>query len=483
MQFDFYVQATSYMNGFAAHKDSMLAEILSTASKSANTLTDSKSKSYYRFDVKNYDTNNGFEPYRITESVYLSDASKLRRDTTGFYSVEWYFEQPGRGAELYKEYYEDIVDKNPERIYDETGYYLFETLKYIKEDSVSVIFTDLVDSKFETDKAIDWLTDYLSKDTNNAVGVLARKIPFDGPVYTVIGEHYYENHYNSDDDAGGGRPFYILVLGGVYNVEQYFDELKMSLSNAGIDCESIVFNGKKSDAPPVMNYVNGNDLPSEAVEAVINVGTWNSRPLRMLSEQQSVLLQATERDVLDFSDSLCLEINPNMKVENTVELPLNLPLRGFKFWGGDYITRNLSIEISADVSVKAGGDEYEWLNVEEPEKIAEGSTAIVSEENDSIKLNLLLNKSELREAAPSNSGCRFKVAARIKNNVAYIKPEWINQYLYDGVYSNIESDNLELFGSYTQAAVSDLFDRLIRAAENADTQNNTIANLLLYLIY
>ena len=475
LNFNFYIQTTSYMAGFITDKNSNYSQILLSATSPTviNPLVgNSGVKSFYRFDAKNYDTDNGYEPYEISnvqfQNYSLSDKS--------FYTIKWYFTQEARYADKYKRYYEEALATSPNRIYDydvalnDAGGYLRKTMDYLDNnpDSISVIFTDLVDAKFQTDELMRWLAEYVSSDSQKSVSVFAFKIPYNGKVYST----------ESPVSYNGDRPFYVLVLGNVSNAEKYCSSFQADLEGKGLMGEHIMISASKV-VRTAMNYVDSDDLIVETDDSI------RLKDRRLL--QNNDYLHETERSVYkndSFRDTLFYKVNPAFDDENTIEITYKLPLYKYDFWTSNNENPKIPLELDVDIAVaeREGGEGNIWEKYDKSTaEIVKNSKAIVTDDGE-ISLSLYIDKEALRKIGPLDKDNRFRLNIKVKNNILLVKPQWINEYFYDGIIKSGRDDQ-SILGSHTIMPVSGLIDELIHAANVSDTQNNVVADLLLYLIY
>ena len=484
IQFDFYVQATSYMAGFVATSDSAYSKILSTSLSIADNMA--KEEKFYRFDIKNYDTGNAMEPYAISRAQFeqqvIADKS--------FYCIQWYFEQEGRHKELYREYLEKLATGDPDGIYDNESVsldgYLLNTLKhsYLNKNNLSVIVTDFVDARFDAESVFDWLSGYIMDNPDKAVAIMACKSLFSGKVYTGIHRkaYTYENAM---------RPFYLLILGNVGDVEKYKNTIDTQLGSeklGGGAFESILLSGKKSNYP-TMNYASQSDITNDNVKTEYDEMPLSERRLMRLNEQNSKnILDISETNVLTLKDSLCYQINTGFENEESVAWALDIPLYGFSFWKND---TNMKLTVDTELYASYTNDDasgYVWkkgndILSDASQLVSVGSAAVISDDGNTINLNLTIDKGIIKRIAPLDKNNSIKIDAKVLNTLQYDEPPWLNDFFYGQAYTWISDDSMDDFGRYTVSAVSGSFSKLLRAANSSGADNNIVADILLYLKY
>jgi len=483
VDFDFYVQGTSFMAGFVSDRDSCYARILMAATSTANSadlIGRARNSAFFRFGAVNRELDAAkFQPFSISNVQFENEALISRE----FYSVAWHFDQDGRQGGRFHQHYtnENRLAERPDRVYYEDldptpgvrGGYLRGIFEFLNEDNISVIFTDFVDAGFHTDVTIEWLGEYLAKDPMNAVALLAFRIDFDGRVSTLV------SGQPSGLDYRGDRPFYVLVLGNIGNVEEYANALRGYLSGQGINGELLLLNSAKSRIT-AMNYVNSEDLTGVSPPE----GTLATMPLWPLQRIQSGVLDMAERRLVtaenpNISDTLFFQLNNSRNIPNIIEFPLSVPFYSFGFWFN--VERSLceSLSLVTDIYVSDRDSEWQSRNAAE---VMQGSTAVVSSDGNNIDITLRINRAELRRITPSSSTGgvnRIRVGIRVENNVALSSPRWIDDFFHSG----LNPSNPSIFGSHTVLPVSGLFTELINSVNDMGTENNIVADLLLYLVY
>jgi|GEM_PF-5572901 len=474
--FDFFVQATSYMAGFVSAEGSVYPQVLSAASRSANEW--SGGKSYYRFDVKNHDADNTLQPYNISQATFEQFA--LARPE--FYSVRWYFTQEGRRMNLFKEYYESILDSNPDGIYDavyrnESGGYLYQTLGQLNQNNVSVIFTDFVDTDFEADKTMDWLSAYVADDSDNAVSIIALKSMFNGYVYTGHTAHVYQN---------GERPLYVLAIGPSNDIERYTTALQAALTAQNISHNALLLSGRKT-GDPIVNFVGENAFTADNVSTPYDGMPMSSSLLRRLSRENRQGLDATTIQLLEYTDTLCFQVVKSSAENQLAEIDFMIPYRGAAGWSISS-AEALDIEVELKFSDFDDDGKYAWrnggLNADRLNQNASDSARILYAPNEEmIRVTLKLDLVAMLANAPNDSGYRCRISMKLKNNMAMQAPGWIQGYIYDGAYTTIDADNMDAFGATTIMSVSGGIERLLQTTNNRAKDNDLIADLLIYMLY
>ena len=489
IQFDFYVQATSYMAGFVAASGpagNAYTKMLSTSLSIADNMA--KEEKFFRFDVKNYDSGNAMEPYSISRAQFEQQAIADK----SFYCVQWYFEQEGRQKEQYREYLEKLVEGDPDGIYDNESVtldgYLLNALKqsYLNKNNVSVIVTDFVDARFDTESVFDWLSGYIMDNPDKAVAIVACKSQFSGKVYTGIKRKAF-TYENAE------RPFYLLILGNISDVENYKNTLDSQaggdkLGGGAASYQSILLSGRKSNYP-TMNYASQSDITMDNVKTAYDEMPLSERRLMRLNEQNSKnILDLSEANVLTLKDSLCYQINTGFENDESVAWEFNIPLYGFSFWKND---TNMKLAIDTELYASYSNDDssgYAWkkgndLLSDASQLVSAGSAAAITDDGNNINLNLVIDKSILKRIAPLDKNNSIKIDAKVINTLEYEEPSWLNDYFYGQAYTWISDENMDNFGRYTVSTVSGSFSKLIRAANSSGTNNNIVADILLYLKY
>lgn len=484
LRFDFYFQATSYMAGFISGEAPSFPGVVSSALKTAaQSFTAKDGMRFYRFDVQNYDTGNGFEPYRLQQ--YQVEQEALGDE--GFYSVAWYFNQDGRFPESYRGAYEDWMASRPDEIYDISGPYLLNTLDYIDKKNISVIFTDLTDTEFSTKKVFDWLSGYISENDNNAVSICAFNGNFNGKVYTG---GYTEDENGAQtfsyDYSGGKRPFYALIIGDAAVVDTYRDAFIQGAGPSTL-IGSCIFNGKKS-VGAAMNFVGRSEVTRD--NATLPEGA-NFKDLRIYELQQGHFKAKDPalRYIINNADTMAYGISRSFEGEGAVTMSLTIPYRGLGFW---YEAKDA--QFTSDISVYSaqkgddGGMAWE-LNKNNPnlDLLLSGARDNITVINENghyyLNMQLKIDKAALNALGPLNKDNEYRFDIKINNSNYPKTPDWAGKCFYSGAITKLATDDVDYFGLYTVVSESGFFESMANASRDGGKDNNTIADILLYFVY
>ena len=459
--FDFYIQATSYMAGFINDTDDSVprgdrpfVKILPILSDTAEKweFQDKASRNYYRFDYDNLDADMLNEPYYISRIQFEDDAAA----DPEFYSLSWYLSQEGRSPERFK----SILTDGGNAGYYDNSYYLSKTLSNLKKNNISVVVTDMIDSKLNTDAIISALSSVFIADNSMAVSIFAIKSPFYGAVYTME-----DGLTPNGSRYEGERPFYILVLGVMDKNAGYCSDLKGKFGQAGIIFDYQYISSRKSGGVTA-NGVDENGSPLE-----VTFGDEAGNGEYGIQEMYRNKMGKVEKANLTTPDTLYYQIKMKQSDGQAI-INVEAPLK----------TIGMPCDPNTDFNIQFW-DSYDikWSIIpsDKAAAVTKGSSTAVLKGNDpKLELRLVLNTETLDDLGDGVDS-KFKINAVVTNQKSLEPPEWLNNYAYTGgPVKDISS--ADVYGSST-IGLSNIFTSLLYNADKYGKEKSIIADILVYI--
>jgi len=476
---DFYIQATSYMAGFAratgqAGQEGHFADVLYLLSYAANRLDGGVGAvhSYYRFDVINYD-GPGNTPYRLDggRNQFEQEAAI----SPLFFSIPWYFKQdarhPVRFEELLLPPFENHYRTN----------FLSDTINRANRDHISIIVTDLVEPGFNPNSIIASLSNIIS-DQNKAVFMFAFRLPFIGNVYN--------NTYPPEGDIpqpealdewqplwhDGTRPLYVLVIGEADKVFMYSDLLISSLSaQIGLMFDYTFFH-RSNGIDTVYNLHRDTPILRDTTAEIYRnpgpqVRWYNGSGLR------------DENGLLAESIILYLDVHSTYR-EAYARLDVSIPFTMPPFWVAEDISMYLTHEIEYLRSTRAG-----WYPVptDTTQRIVDNSSiSWASEDELRLTLNIDVARSghnQTLRTLGSYQINRFRITTYVHVRQDSQIPDWANYYA-SAENNPLRIQENSIFGEYTIGLSHILTQLALRAGSfgYGEDSSGVAANIMVYAI-
>jgi|GEM_PF-2222545 len=109
-------------------------------------------------------------------------------------------------------------------------------------NGLTVVVTDLYQAKDDIGKVVSKIKTYLtSQNLNYAIGILGIKSEFNGRVYTEGRRNLGDFLYPSNGQGQAPRPFYILCIGQIDEINFYFKELLDGQPGVGETINAVVY--------------------------------------------------------------------------------------------------------------------------------------------------------------------------------------------------------------------------------------------------
>jgi len=464
MSFDFYIQATSYMAGFAGQEESAFGDIMRTLSNISMpwTIDRSARRSFFRIDVTNmiYDQH---RPYQISAFQFENDAPHL----PGFHCVSWYFEQDGGQTARFEQAFNEPFQFHYRN-------FLSDTIReHIDRSHVSVFITDMLDNGFDAERLSEQLISIID-DSNMAVVLFAFQLPFDGIVYNGT------RPLGNDIDHGnwqpityqGERPLYALIIGCVAAVTSYSMAVNEELTTLNVPHQYAFFN-RCNKVNAVFNLVEDSLI---SAGNIINSGDLPDGVQRLQRVEQPASDELQEGDVLYFN------INRRDTHYQYVHLDLALPFELPDLWD----IRNLDFSLDLAVwSVDRPGDSsdyHHWVQVP-PDRIMDGlfynSGVSLSAGREMLNVQLRINREELGRLCPFPTS-RYAIVITVNAYKETIAPVWVDRFAYSG--SPVMVSDPSAFGQYTMS-LRDVVRMLSLRAGMYEQNPSVAANIIVYITF
>jgi len=479
VSFDFYIQATSYIAGFAraveqaqAGVDTPFADILHLLSYAADRLDGGRGyrRSYYRFDVINYDgCNNTF--YRLDggRNQFEQEAAA----NPFFFSIPWYFVQdarhPNRFEELILPPFENHYRTN----------FLSNTINRINQDHLSIIVTDLVEHGFNTDTIVSSLSNVIDNQ-DKAIFLFAFRLPFLG--------NAYNNTYPPEADMAGGsnewqplwhdgtRPLYVLVIGDASKVFMYSELLIAALTQRSLNFNYTFFHRSNAVAT-VYNFHENSTILRDTTAIIYR------NPGPQVRWHNGSRLRSYDDRPLAEEAILYLDVHSAFR-QTYARLDITIPFTLPAFWAANDTSLYLTHEIEYLHNTQEG---WHPITNDQAQRIMGNSSVSWDGGNE---LQLAININVGRHGAGQSLRTlgnyrinRFRITTYVRIMRNSLMPDWADNYAsFENIPNRIQDDNI--FGSYTVGLSHILTQLSLRAgnfSEDEDT-SGVAANILVYAI-
>jgi len=484
---DFYIQATSFMAGFAraveqadTSTNKHFADILQLLPFAADLLDGGRGtiqRNFYRFDITNFD-GDGTTPYWLYGHQFYHEAAI----SPFFFSIPWYFSQWGRQPGAFEEFYFP-----PYENHYRTNF-LSSTIRNTNRDNVSVIVTDLIEHRFATEQIVSSLAEFIT-DSEKAIFMFSFRLPFYGNVYNATYPQEADMHHDGQGNwqmlwHDGTRPLYILVLGDAQDVFEYSYLLRSGLENLdGLTFDYMFFH-RNNEINTTFNFHN-----YSTIERDVTAHIYRNHGLQVRWYRNSGLVLQHENEEITPLDErviLYLDIIPNF-AEPDARLDIAIPFTLPQFWMPEntefYLTHNIeylrdeitgwhpvSADRARDIMARS---EIDWANTTSLDELTLTLRINVEENNPNQSIRPLGNH-------PRN---RFRVTTYVRVRRDNVLPGWISNY------SAVESNhylihNPIIFSQYTVGLSQMLTQLSIRAGYFGvgEESSGIVANILVYAV-
>lgn len=347
-----------------------------------------------------------------TKIVPISRQDSLKARTTGFYNDS---------SVSLQTHIDQVIDTVP-------------------SENLVIIITDLFQSDADVNLLTTKLKDkYLSK--GKAVGIVGLRSNFDGKIYD-IGVSAYSVPYNSGNKIERYRPYYLLILGPVPDVEHYIHILSNQKIMQAQEPNYLILANRKVVVPAYFD----SDKAILALQRMVEVSN-------LIESGQ------TNKRVKQFL------IRKNDK---NVGCTFALKIQSIK-----YTPKVDPTGIVSNIEVMRLNDQGKF----EPDSIAQNSMNIekVSFSDDAIKVKCSIKNSGLKKAVYS-----YRVSLMPGENV-YTLPGWVDKWNMDLVLISKYQNEPEAFPGNLTLNLEPFVSGLIDASNQYGGNHPVIADVYLYI--
>lgn len=491
--FDFYIQATSYMAGFSRAVEqghdgeaNYFAAILSLLSSTVDQFGPNRpsgTRNYFRFDVTNLDGDRNV-PYILSRVQFEQEAAA----NPLFFSIPWYFEQDGRNQARFR-----LLYNEPFVNHYRTNF-ISDTISRANSGNISVIVTDMTEHNFNTAGIVNSLSAVIN-DPNNAVFAFAFRLPFIGEVYDgtypLGADMPHEPHIEPWAPVWyeGTRPLYILVMGDAEDVKTYSRLLLSAFDRLdGLEVDYTLLH-RSNAFDVVSNFTNDTsivrgDYSAEIYPGGPQISWYYNSGLQAVNHLVPGGTEALDEHVILYLDVSSRFSGPKAGLDIAIPFapPLFWEVEGMSF----YLTHTIEF-------APGGGQDWQEFQLEDRVRAIMENSSIgwrqVTDEGSyttipynaltlNLRISLCRDTHSLRTIG-NYARNRFRITTYVRATRDVTAPSWLHRYAYSGLYALINEPSI--YGSYT-IGITEIMSVLSQRAANFDEASGVVAKILAYIV-